>query len=231
MSANLTKLEEHLATRSYVEGYEPSQADVQVFVAIGSVPDATKNPHVARWYTHIKSYASEHGSLPGSSKAGEAFIGGDSAPTAAAEDEDDEVDLFGSDEEEDAEAERIKAERVAAYNAKKANKPKTIAKSVVILEVKPWDDETDMKALEDSVRSIEQEGLVWGASKLVAVGFGIKKLQITLVIGLSSLLHFTTCLPTSITEDELVSLDDLQEKIAEFEDYVQSTDVASMQKL
>jgi translation elongation factor EF-1beta len=88
-----------------------------------------------------------------------------------------------------------------------------------------------MKALEDSVRSIEQEGLVWGASKLVAVGFGIKKLQITLVIGLSSLLHFTTCLPTSITEDELVSLDDLQEKIAEFEDHVQSTDVAAMQSM
>lgn len=58
--------------------------------------------------------------------------------------------------------------------------------SVVTLEVKPWDDETDMKALEECVRSIEQEGLVWGASKLVAVGFGIKKLQITLVVGRSS---------------------------------------------
>jgi hypothetical protein len=31
------------------------------------------------------------------------------------------------------------------------------------------------------------------------------------------------------TEDDKVSLDDLQEKIAEFEDYVQSTDVAAMQ--
>ena len=51
-----------------------------------------------------------------------------SAPAPAAEDDDDEVDLFGSDDEEDAEAERIKAERVAAYAAKKANKPKTIAK-------------------------------------------------------------------------------------------------------
>ena len=80
------------------------------------------------------------------------------------------------------------------------------------LEVKPWDDETDMEALEKAVRSVEQEGLVWGSSKFVAVGFGIKKLQITLVI-----------------EDELVSLDELQEKIAEFEDYVQSSDVAAMQ--
>ncbi len=46
----------------------------------------------------------------------------------AEDDDDDEVDLFGSDEEEDAAAEALKAERVAAYNAKKAQKPKTIAK-------------------------------------------------------------------------------------------------------
>lgn len=50
--------------------------------------------------------------------------------------------------------------------------------------MKPWDDETDMKALEDSVRSIEMDGLVWGASKLVAIGYGIKKLQVTIVIGM-----------------------------------------------
>ena len=70
------------------------------------------------------------------------------------------------------------------------------------------DDETDMKALEAAVRGIEKDGLVWGASKLVPVGFGIKKLQINLVI-----------------EDDKVGLDDLQEEIAEFEDYVQSTDI------
>lgn len=49
--------------------------------------------------------------------------------------------------------------------------------------MKPWDDETDMAALEKAVRSIEMEGLLWGASKLVAIGYGIKKLQINLVIG------------------------------------------------
>ena len=71
-----------------------------------------------------------------------------------------------------------------------------------------------MKELEESVSGIEQDGLVWGGSKLVAVGFGIKKLQINLVI-----------------EDDKVSLDELQEKIEGFEDYVQSSDVAAMQKL
>lgn len=42
-----------------------------------------------------------------------------------------------------------------------------------------------MKALEDSVRSVEMNGLVWGASKLVPIGYGIRKLQITLVVGSS----------------------------------------------
>ena len=71
-----------------------------------------------------------------------------------------------------------------------------------------------MKELEASVRSIEKEGLVWGASKLVAIGYGIKKLQINLVV-----------------EDEKISLDELQEEIQEFEDFVQSSDIAAMQKL
>jgi elongation factor 1-beta len=63
----------------------------------------------------------------------------------------------------------------------------------VTLDVKPWDDETDMKQLEAGVRSVEKDGLVWGASKLVPVGFGVSKLQITLVV-----------------EDEKVSLEELQ---------------------
>ncbi|KZT03262.1 uncharacterized protein LAESUDRAFT_729301 [Laetiporus sulphureus 93-53] len=213
MSLDLAKLEAHLATRSYVEGYTPSQADVHVYKAISSAPDASAYPHVTRWCTHIKSYASEFDSLPGSSTAGEAFFGAAAAPAAAAEEE-EEVDLFGSDDEEDAEAERIKAERVAAYNAKKANKPKTTAKSVVTFEVKPWDDETDMQKLEESVRSVQMDGLVWGASKLVPIGYGIRKLQITMVV-----------------EDELVSLDDVQDRVAEFDEYVQSSDVVAMQKL
>ncbi|KAF9074387.1 hypothetical protein BDP27DRAFT_187240 [Rhodocollybia butyracea] len=214
MSVDLAKLDQHLSTRSYVEGYSPSQADVHVFNALSAAPSSSL-VNVTRWYKHIASYASEHTSLSGSSKAGEAFFGsGSAATTETADAEDDEIDLFGEDEDEDAEAERVKAERVAAYNAKKANKPKTIAKSVVTLEVKPWDDETDMGALEKSVRGIEKDGLVWGSSKLVAIGYGIKKLQITLVI-----------------EDEKISMDELQEEIQEFEDYVQSTDVAAMQKL
>jgi len=142
------------------------------------------------------------------------------APAAKApakeEEEDDDVDLFGSDDEseEDEEKDKVRQERLAAYAAKKAKKPALIAKTSVLLDVKPWDDETDMDAMLKSVKSIEQDGLVWGASKLVPVGYGINKLSIICVV-----------------EDEKVSIDELQEKIQDFEDFVQSCDVASMQKI
>ena len=45
------------------------------------------------------------------------------------------------------------------------SEPVLIAKSSVLLDVKPWDDETDMKAMEDSCRTIVMDGLVWGACK------------------------------------------------------------------
>lgn len=44
------------------------------------------------------------------------------------------------------------------------------------------------------------------------VGYGVSKLQISLVV-----------------EDEKISLQDLEDEIASFEDYVQSTDIVSSQ--
>ena len=99
-----------------------------MFTSLDSAPDASSFPNTARWYKHIKSYEPEHAGLAGSSKAGEAFTASAGGAAEATGEEEEEIDLFGDDEEEDAEAERIKAERVAAYNEKKANKPKTIAK-------------------------------------------------------------------------------------------------------
>ncbi|KAF3646737.1 Elongation factor 1-delta [Capsicum annuum] len=63
------------------------------------------------------------------------------------------------------------------------------------MDVKPWDDETDRKKLKEAVCSIEVECLLWGASKLVSVGYGIKKKQIMLTI-----------------IDELISVDTLIEE-------------------
>jgi len=223
VEGGLTLLDKWTTTHSYIVGHSPSQADIKCFQALKTAPDVAKYPHAYRWYKHVKSFEPEFSSLPGDpSKAYTAY--GPDATTlpvnpakapAAADDDDDDIDLFGSDdEEEDAEAARVREERLAEYNKKKAGKVKPAAKSVVAMDVKPWDDETDMKQLEANVRAIEKDGLVWGASKLVAVGFGIKKLQINLVI-----------------EDEKVSLDDLQGQIEGDEDHVQSTDIANFQKL
>lgn len=45
------------------------------------------------------------------------------------------------------------------------SEPALIAKSNIILDVKPWDDETDMKLMEEAVRAISTDGLLWGACK------------------------------------------------------------------
>merc|ERR1719499_767525 len=64
------------------------------------------------------------------------------APAPAADDDDDDVDLFGSsDEEESEEKKRITEERLKAYHEKKSKKPALIAKTSVLLDIKPWDDE------------------------------------------------------------------------------------------
>ncbi|XP_028918819.1 elongation factor 1-delta isoform X2 [Ornithorhynchus anatinus] len=137
------------------------------------------------------------------------------AATPAEDDEDDEIDLFGSDdEEEDKEAARLREERLRQYAEKKSKKPGLIAKSSILLDVKPWDDETDMAKMEECVRSVQLDGLVWGGSKLVPVGYGIKKLQIQCVV-----------------EDDKVGTDILEEEITKFEDYVQSVDIAAFNKI
>ena len=120
--------------------YAPSQADVAIYNAVGSAPDSAAYPHSARWYKHIKSHTSEHPSLPGdASKSAAAYLpvaSTSAAPAASTEkaaapaaEDDDEIDLFGSDDEEvDEAAEKLKAERLAEYAAKKAGKTKPAAK-------------------------------------------------------------------------------------------------------
>ncbi|KAH8355225.1 hypothetical protein KR093_009165 [Drosophila rubida] len=210
----LKELNNFLADNSYISGYTPSKADLSVFEALAKAP-AGDYAHIARWYRHIASFEAGERSAWGGAALPQ-LAGGKTTVAAPAKpaDDDDDVDLFGSDDEEDEEAERLKAERVAAYAAKKSKKPALIAKSSVLLDVKPWDDETDMKEMENNVRTIEMDGLLWGASKLVPVGYGINKLQIMCVI-----------------EDDKVSIDLLQEKIEEFEDFVQSVDIAAFNKI
>merc|ERR1712241_276420 len=210
--AGVKALDAHLASNSYIEGYVPSQADTAVFDALkGKTPDRSTYPHAERWFLHIKSFEASKKQFPKSSKPADSYLGG----SAGEDDDDEDVDLFGSDdEEEDEEAAKIREQRLAAYAEKKSKKPALIAKTSVLLDVKPWDDETDMDALTSAVKSIEMEGLTWGATKFVPVGYGIKKLVVMCTV-----------------VDDKVSIEELQEKIENFEDFVQSCDVAAMNKI
>merc|ERR1712151_810197 len=113
---------------------------------------------------------------------------------------------------EDAEAAKKELEKKAADAKKKKNKPKPVAKSLVILEVKPWGPEIDLDKLgEKIIKEINMEGLDWKTEfKKEPVAFGVFKILIGCTV-----------------VDDKVSVDDLQEKIAEFEDEVQSVDVAA----
>lgn len=214
MTAELENLNKKLADFPYLEGYTPSKADVAEYAKYA------KLVHFNRWFKHMSSFTDAEktalftASQPKSSKGPVPTAAtGSKAQPAKKGGDDDDLDLFGSDDD-DEEAEKAKAERAKEMAAKKkGGKPGVVAKSNVILDVKVWDDETDLKVVETEVRKIEKEGLLWGVAKTVPLAFGIHKLQIVAVV-----------------EDEKVSVDWLTEQIEELE-LVQSTDIAAFQKI
>lgn len=220
--AGLKQLDQYLLSRSYITGYQASKDDLTVYSAIPKLPSSSF-VNVSRWYKHIDallriSGVSEEGcgvTVQGSAPIPEGIAtppNADTKASAADDDDDDDVDLFGEETEEDK-----KAAEARAAAAKTSTKKKESGKSSVLMDIKPWDDETDMKKLEEAVRSVEMEGLFWGASKLVPVGYGIKKLQIMLTI-----------------VDDLVSVDDLIEERLQAEpinEYVQSCDIVAFNKI
>jgi len=121
----------------------------------------------------------------------------------------------------------------AAKEKKKANDEKKkkeapIAKSTILLDIKPFDDETDLKQVAELIKKIEKDGLVWGAHKITEIAYGVNKLQQMLII-----------------EDEKVSSEDIEdmflidedilenepEKATELQKMVQSIDIVAWNKL
>ncbi|CAA7410005.1 unnamed protein product [Spirodela intermedia] len=220
--SGLQKLDEYLLTRSYISGYQASKDDITVYGALSS-PPSSEYVNVSRWYKHIDALLK----LSGVTEAGCGVVVSSSAveeapvsppvsdakaPAADDDDDDDDVDLFGEETEEEK-----KASEARAAAAKASGKKKESGKSSVLLDVKPWDDETDMKKLEEAVRGVHMEGLFWGASKLIPVGYGIKKLQIMMTI-----------------VDDLVSVDTLIEEYLTVEpanEYIQSCDIVAFNKI
>ncbi|KAG2670933.1 hypothetical protein I3760_14G109600 [Carya illinoinensis] len=214
--SGLKSLDEFLSGKSYISGDGLTRDDIKVYAAVLEKP-GNSFPNASKWYDAVSAQLAA--SFPG--KAVGVRVSGKASPVEAAPTEevkaapaedDDDIDLFGDETEEEKKAAE---EREAAKKA--SSKKKESGKSSVLMDVKPWDDETDMKKLEEAVRSIEMPGLFWGASKLVPVGYGIKKLHIMLTI-----------------VDDLVSVDDLIEERLTAEpcnEFIQSCDIVAFNKI
>ena len=125
-------------------------------------------------------------------------------------------DLFGDDSEDDGAAAAAAAAAKKKAADKKKNKPKVIAKSSVMFAVNPLDDEVDLDALFKRItETLVMDGLVWGLDmKKEPVAFGIFKLICCCVV-----------------EDEKVSVDDVEEKITDMEDQVNSVQILAFNKI
>ena len=203
----------------WLGGAQPSQADNEAFSACTEAPNAATHPNAFAWWCLCARFTAE---VRKSWTGAAAPKGGkqDNKKAAPKKEEkpkdDDEFDPF-ADEEEDEEAEKAKMERMKeiAKTAKNYGKAKPIAKSIIVWEVKPWGEETDLDEMAKLILAIEQDGLVWKTEyKKEPIAYGVYKL----VIG-------------ATVEDEKVSTDDIAEKIEALEDHVQSVDVQSFNKL
>ncbi|KAI7749554.1 hypothetical protein M8C21_021921 [Ambrosia artemisiifolia] len=214
--SGLKSLESFLTGKDYISGNQITKDDVKVYAAVLGKPSADLYPSASKWYDCVASKLSS--SFPGKATgvgistqapSAEAAPAKEAVKEADAADDDDDLDLFGDETEEEKKAAEERDQ------AKASTKKKESGKSSVLMDVKPWDDETDMKKLEEAVRSVELPGLLW--AKLVPVGYGIKKMTIMLTI-----------------VDDLVSVDSLIEErltVEPINEYVQSCDIVAFNKI
>ncbi len=90
-----------------------------------------------------------------------------------------------------------------------------MAKSIIVWEVKPWGEETNLDELAAEILKINMDGLNWKTEyKKEPIAYGVFKL----IIG-------------AVVEDAKVSTDLVQETIEAMEELVQSVDIQSFNKL
>ena len=198
------------------------------FLKMSKLPVVTRTAGYVKWLGAGQEQAAPAGGKAKAAPAAKGGKGGDAKkggkkggkaepapPKAAAAEDVDEMDLFG-DDGGDAAAEAAAALKKKGEEAKaKKKKAAPVAKSLIIWEVKPWGEETDLTALANKILGIEMDGLFWKTEwKKEPVAYGIFKIQIGATV-----------------EDEKVSTDLVQEKIEEFEDDVQSVDIVAFNKL
>ena len=134
------------------------------------------------------------------------------------EEEEEEEDLFGSDDDDDDDAAaEMQAKLRAEAEKKKAEKEanKKVEKSLLVIHVKPYDEETNLDELYAKIRATEVKGCKWGETyNKKPLAFGIFFIEMSCVI-----------------EDDVCCEDDVIDAIMQFDDEVQSTETASFNKI
>ncbi|KYF43285.1 EF-1 guanine nucleotide exchange domain-containing protein [Toxoplasma gondii ARI] len=226
------KLNEYLASRSFITGYSATQDDAIIFSKLLGAPNATKFVDASRWYRHVSHFSPVQ-------KA--AWPKGElSAEKPKKEEDDDDIDLFGED---DADKEAVK--KLAESKKKEAagkKKKEVINKSSLVIEVKPADAETSLDEISKLCKEIKIEGVTWGeAVKKVPVAFGLYKLQLCCTI-LDDIVNTNEIVDQiealGMTQEQLEKLAKRQEGDDEEEDedeetygLVQSAEIVSFNKL
>ena len=213
-------IEAALKNQQWVGGQTPTTADNEAFQALASANlSAESHPYAFAWFCLVSKFSDAvRNSWPaavaggGKKEKGGKKGGKKEEKKETKKDDDDDLDLFG-DDDDDGEAAKKAAE---AAKASKKKKKVVIAMSLVMLEVKPLDDTTNLDDLAQWIfANITQDGLFWKTEyKKEPVAFGIFKL----IIGFS-------------LEDEKVSVDNVVERIEALEDRVQSVEIAAFNKI
>ena len=224
----LAELEKSLANNLFIKGAHPSHEDATnfaKFVEAKCVPDQDKYPSVWAWYSLMvlfedevikswkpaeKTQEKKGGKGKDQGKKGKKEKEGEKKDEGKKEE--DDLDLFGEDNEEDKKA----MEEMKKKNKdKKKDKKKPVDKSHVILEIKGWEEGQDLEALAKKIIStIKKDGLQWNTGyKLEDVAFGIKKLVIAF-----------------LAEDDKCSVQEVQDELESWTDDIQSVDIVSFNK-
>ena len=215
-------LEATLKNQQWVGGQTPTTADQEAFEAIKDSdlkPDT--HPHLFAWFCLVSKFTEpirKSWTAAAAAKGGKgAAKGGKKGGKKEEKADDDDMDLFGDDNEDDAAAAAEAKQKMLDAKKPKKVKKAVIAQSLVMFEVKPLDDTTDLDVLAKRIfKELTMDGAYWKTEyKKEPVAFGIFKLIVAVTI-----------------EDEKVSVDnDLIEKIEAMDDMVQSTEIALFNKL
>ena len=210
------ELEKKLATDQWLGGQLPTSADKDAFEGL-AVPNPATHPNTFAWWCLVAKFTAPVRAAWTAAAAAPAKGGKTAAPakapaTPAVKKDEDDFDPFADEGEDDkAAAEALKAKGAEAKKAK----PLPIAKSIIVWEVKPWGEETDLDILAAKILGITMDGLSWKTEyKKEPIAYGVFKI----IIG-------------AVVEDAKVSTDIVEETIMAFEDEVQSIDIQSVNKL